>query len=364
MCIRFAALGLLLTVLPVLAQNAPPGKPHYRADASWPQELPNKWIMGQVGGMAIDAQDHIWVLQRPKSAAADLLAAQTPPHGDCCVTTPALLEFDTKGALIKSWTASDFKGPWPASEHALWIDKSGNIWISGNGGSDHQVVKYSPDGQLRMQIGHSGDMPRNNQDTSVLGRVADIFVDDAAHEVYFADGYLNTRVVVYDSENGSFKRGWGAYGAPLDQLSNADDQAPPDQAAKAFNNVHCARMSKDGLIYVCDRHNNRIQVFTREGKFQKEFPVHPATLNAGSATTIIFSNDAKQNTMLVADFTNNVIEVLRRSDGDEVGVIGHSGRNAGQFHGVHQLVQDSHGNLYTGEAADGRRIQKLMPVNN
>jgi DNA-binding beta-propeller fold protein YncE len=227
-----------------------------------------------------------------------------------------------------------------------------------------------------MEIGSKSKAPKNNQDTALLGRVAGIEVDDAAHEVYLADGYLNNRIVVYDSNTGVFKRGWGAYGIPLSEIDNTVEQiegevsaagkiapyAPTDPPDKQFRSpVHCARLSADGLVYVCDRHNDRIQVFTKQGKFVSEFSLRPATLGNGSTWTIAFSRDAKQKYLLVPDGENNAVWILNRSDGAIVSSFGHNGRNAGQFHWVHQLAMDSKGNVYTGEVDTGKRMQKFTP---
>jgi DNA-binding beta-propeller fold protein YncE len=234
---------------------------------------------------------------------------------------------------------------------------------------DRQVLKLSPDGKkVLLEIGHPAAGPANNQDTSILGAAAEIAVDDAAHEVYIADGYLNRRVVVYDSNDGTFKRGWGAYGMPLSQIDNAPP-APYDPAAavdKQFRNpVHCAHISADGLVYVCDRSNDRIQVFTKQGKFLREFFVHKSTLGIGSVWNLTFSHDEQQNYLLVADGEDNVIWIVQRSDGAVVSSFGHNGRNAGQFHWVHQSAMDSQGNYYTGEVDTAKRVQKfkLIPGN-
>jgi hypothetical protein len=370
--VSVAALGILAAARVFAAAG---DAPRYAVDPTWPKQLPNNWIMGQVGGVAVDAQDHIWVLQRPNSLTADELgAAQTPPRNDCCVKAPSVLEFDAAGTVIKSWGGLGFVPDWPANEHALWIDKGGNVWISGNGVDDRAVLKFSAEGKLLLEIGGKSKAPKNNQDTALLGRVAGIEVDDAAHEVYFADGYLNNRIVVYDSNTGEYKRGWGAYGIALDEIANSVEQienevsadgkiapyAPADAPDKQFRSpVHCVRTSVDGLVYVCDRHNDRIQVFTKQGKFVSEFSLRPATLGNGSTWTVAFSHDAKQKYLLVVDGENSVVWIVNRSDGAIVSSFGHNGRSAGQFHWVHQLAMDSKGNVYTGEVDTGKRMQKF-----
>jgi len=351
------------------------GPPHYVVDAGWPEELPNHWIMGQVAGLAVDRQDHLWVLQRPRSATVDELGAdQQPPRSECCAHTPAVLEFDSAGRVMNAWGGPGFVPDWPHTEHAIWIDGQGDVWIGGSGSGDRQVLKFSPTGQLLLEIGHPSDAPVDNQDTSILGQPAGIQVDDTAHEVYIADGYLNNRVVVYDSVSGQFRRGWGAYGIPLSQIEAATPEKPgsagadhetgyvPGGAAdRQFRTpVHCARLSLDGFVYVCDRRNDRIQVFTREGHFVKEFVVHASTLGNGSVWTIELSHDRGQHYLLVADGEDNVIWILDRNDGQVVSSLGHNGRNAGQFHWVHQTAMDSRGNLYTGEVDTGKRVQKFV----
>jgi DNA-binding beta-propeller fold protein YncE len=349
--------------------------PQYTVDPYWPKQLPHNWIMGQVGGIAVDGQDHIWVLQRPRSPTADDLGAvQSPPLNECCDKTPAVLEFDTDGNVLNSWGGPGFVADWPTNEHALWVDKSGNVWISGNGVDDRQVIKFTRDGHQLLEIGRKSKAAKSNQDTSLLGRVAGIDVDDAAHEVYLADGYLNNRVVVYDSDSGVFKRGWGGYGMPLSDIANSVEQIEGDVAAagtiahyapgvtpeREFRSpVHCVHLSADGLVYVCDRHNDRIQVFTKAGKFIKEFILRPATLGNGSTWTFAFSHDPAQRHLLVVDGENNVVWIIRRDDGSVVSSFGHKGRNAGQFHWVHQIAMDSTGNVYTGEVDTGQRLQKF-----
>jgi len=311
-----------------------------------------------------------------RSTADELGAEQTPPRSICCNKTPSVLEFDVQGNLIKSWGGPDYVAEWPKTEHGIWIDKQGNVWIAGNGPADRQLLKFSSDGKLLLEIGHSSNAPKNNQDTGILGSPAGVEVDDAAHEVYIADGYMNNRVVVYDADTGAFKRGWGAYGMALADVKN-DPPYPPEGAnprgaiqyspdvpldPQFKNPVHCARLSADGLVYVCDRDNDRVQVFTKAGKFVKEFLVHPATLGDGSVWAINFSHDAGQKYLLIADGGDNVVWIVRRDDGGVVSSFGHGGRNAGEFHWVHQAALDSKGNFYSGESDTGKRIQKFSLV--
>jgi hypothetical protein len=335
--------------------------PKYQVDPSWPKELPNNWIMGQVGGMAVDRHDHIWVLQRPSSDTPDELgASQTPPWSQCCIAAPPVLEFDAQGNLLQSWGGPGQGFDWPKREHGIYVDNNDNVWIGGAGDTDRHLLKFKNNGKFLMQIGHPSADPANSLRTDILGRPAGIELDAEAHELYIADGYLNKRVIVFNSETGAFKRLWGAYGNPPNEADPGpyNPAAPADQQFR--NPVHCVHISVDGLVYVCDRVNDRIQVFTKQGKFVKEFTVRPQTLGIGSVWQFAFSTDAHQKFLLLADGENNVIWTLRREDGAVVGQTGHNGRNAGQFHWVHQIVSDSQGNLYTGEVDTGKRIQKFL----
>jgi hypothetical protein len=353
---------LLLTMFALTASNTALAQdpPKYQVDPAWPKELPNNWIMGQVGGMAVDRHDHIWVLQRPGLDTPDELgAAQTPPRSLCCIAAPPVLEFDAQGNLLQSWGGPGQGFDWPKREHGIYVDNNDNVWIGGAGDTDRHLLKFKSNGKFLMQIGHPSADPANSTRTDILGRPAGIEFDPEAHELYIADGYLNKRVIVFDSETGAFKRLWGAYGnAPND--ADAGPYNPAAPADQQFRNpVHCVHISVDGLVYVCDRVNDRMQVFTKQGKFVKEFSVRPQTLGIGSVWQFAFSTDAHQKYLLVADGENNVIWTIRREDGAVVGQTGHNGRNAGQFHWVHQIVSDSHGDLYTGEVDTGKRIQKF-----
>jgi hypothetical protein len=338
--------------------------PSYRVDSAWPRELPNNWILGQVGGMTVDHQNHLWVLQRPRTVPdAALGQAQSPPTTACCITAPAVLEFGADGKVMRSWGGPGFTGDWPDSEHGIHVDAGGNVWITGNGRTDRLVIKFTPEGKHLLTIGKKSDAPLNNQDVTMLGRPSGLAVDDAAHEVFIADGYYNSRVMVFDSETGAFKRGWGAYGVKLDEIANTPraKYVPGQPAAKQLNLVHCLALSKDGLIYICDRTNDRIQVFAKDGKFISEFVVHPETQGMGSVVNLGFSADPGQKFLIAADDGNSMVRILDRKTGAELSQFGHRGHNAGQFEALHQLAVDSKGVIYTGEAGGGMRIQKFVP---
>jgi len=349
----------LLAVQPVHAQQPP----KFRVEPFWPLELPNNLIMGQVGGLTVDSHNHIWVLQRPASDTPEEIAASlNPPRSQCCVPAKPVLEFDSAGKLLQSWGGEGKGFDWPKTEHAIHVEPNGNVWISGAGATDRQVLKFTSDGRFLLQIGHPSSDPFDSARTEILGRPAGIDVDEKAHEVYIADGYGNKRVIVYDSETGAFKRMWGAYGNKPDD-TNPGAYAPSANPDRQFRNpVHCVHIANDGSVYVCDRVNDRIQVFTKQGKFVREFFIRPETLGIGSAWDLAFSGDNEQKFVFVADGVNNVIWTLQRSDGNVVSQTGHAGRNAGQFHFLHQIGLDSAGNLYTGEADTGKRVQKFVPV--
>jgi DNA-binding beta-propeller fold protein YncE len=221
------------------------------------------------------------------------------------------------------------------------------------------LLKFKRDGTFVMMIGSSFDGPADSLSHTSVGRPAGIWVDSARNEVYVADGYLNRRVVVFDATSGAFLRHWGAYGAaPVDLAAGT----PPDPSATYFNNpVHCVVLSHDDLVYVCDRLNDRIQVFDRLGKFQKQFVFEPSTLGNGSTWVARLSTDPRQRFLIYADGENNVVRIVDRASGQVLGTFGRSGRNAGQFHWVHQLDIDQRGNIYTGEVDTSKRLQKFVP---
>jgi len=336
--------------------------------------LPINWTIQAVTGIFADKNDHIWVLNRPRDLdKTENFAMLTPPTAECCVPPPAVLEFDIEGNLLKSWGVPGSVPGWPGSEHTIFTDKEGNVWIGGSSAGD-TLMKFTADGKFISEFGHRGpavaggdnaQQKQDNQQTSLLLRgVAAAQLDEDAHDLYIADGYLNKRVIVFDSETGAFKRGWGAYGIPLSEINNdpLPPRAPGDPLAKQFREpVHCVRISNDGLVYVCDRGGDRIQVFTKQGKFLKEFPV---SNNSGSGTvgSISFSPDAQQKYIYVPDMMDSVVWILNRNDGSVAGRIGHSGHGPGQFHGLHVATMDSQGNLYTGEVTTGKRIQKFVPI--
>ncbi len=334
--------------------------PKYEVDAAWPKSLPNSWIMGQASGVAVDAEDHVWVVQRPKTLTDDEKAASLdPPRTKCCKPAPPVLEFDQAGKLLRSWGGPGQGYDWPSNEHGIYVDAQGYVWLAGNGDKDGQILKFTKDGKFVLQIGKPGDQT-NSTDTSRLGRPANMTVDVAANELYVADGYYNHRIIVFDATTGAFKRMWGAYGKPpTDDKTPAYD--PSAEPSKQFGNpVHCVRLARDGLVYVCDRVNDRIQVFRKDGTFVKEIFVEKATRANGSVWDLELFPDESETWLINADGANNEVRLIRRDTGEVVGAFGRSGRNAGEFHWVHNLAIDSKGNVFTTEVDNGKRAQKFL----
>ena len=336
--------------------------PTFQPEPFWPKPLPENWVLGQVAGIAVGPDDHIWILHRPATLLDDEKGAQAnPPQTKCCQAAPPVMEFDAEGNLLRHWGGSS--DHWVKNEHGMHVDKDGNVWVGGNNDGD-QILQFTPDGKFIRQVGKDdGTKGARSGETTRLNRPAHMFTDDAANEVYVADGYGNRRVIVFDAKTGAYKRHWGAYG----NAPNDDKQAPYAQNAelsKQFSNpVHCVRVSNDGLVYVCDRANDRIQVFRKDGTFVKEFRIEPATLQNGSVWDLVLSEDKAQRFIFVADGANGQILSLVRESGELLNQWGRHGRQPGQFKWVHNMAIDSKGNLYTAEVGFGRRVQKFKRMN-
>ncbi|MBM87211.1 MAG: hypothetical protein CMQ41_02420 [Gammaproteobacteria bacterium] len=332
--------------------------PQFVVDPYWPQPLPNKWIMGRTIGIAIDERDHLFVVHRDQdSMFMSQELGLDLGRAECCTAAPPILEFDSVGNLINAWGGPGDGYTWPESNHGIEIAPDGNVWIGGNGSGDSHVLVFTRDGQFVREIGIPGE-PINSLSTTSFGRVAEIAIDPSANEAYFADGYGNKRVAVVDVATGTFKRFWGAYGnEPIDERVVYDPNSPlPDQFVGP---VHCAEPSNDGLIYVCDRGADRIQVFRPDGTFVKEGQVAPLTL-AGSTWDISFSHDEAQEFIYVADGANFKVHILDRESLEVLAEFGDGGRQPGLFFGTHSIVTDSEGNIYTTETYEGKRAQKFL----
>lgn len=431
--------------------------PDFAVDPSWPQALPHNWLLGQIAGLYVDRNDHVWVLNRPRSLTNDEAGLEGPvagthdaknvpvnglgyerprgPAADCCRAAPSVLEFDTDGKLLKAWGGPSDPGwleahckaadgcIWPNNEHGIYVDDQGNVWLGGNasisgkapeegqaavagtgphapwatnrGGADGFVLKFDQDGNFKMRIGGTPEKPDSNDTsggingTPLLYQPADMVLDGATNRLYIADGYGNRRIVIVDATTGKYVGHFGAYGNnPVDDAAaNAagrwsDDEARGNTKPVYFRNpVHCVKIADDGKIYVCDRGNNRIQVFDKnspalgkpcanpKGEAGKcgfvaeqaiSAPTETLPVMPGTAVSVAFSPDAGQSCLYVGDNTNQTIYVLNRGSLQELGRLGHSGRMAGDFHWLHQVSVDKEGNIYTAEVDTGKRVQKFL----
>lgn len=334
--------------------------PRFEVDPLWPKPLPNDWVLGETIGLGIDSTDHVWVVHRADRVnTVEGAADQNPPTASCCRKAPWVLEFDPAGNLVGHWGGPGPGYEWPASNHGIFIDYKDNVWIGGNDAKDAHILKFTKSGKFLMQFGRRGQSKGSN-DTENFGRVAKIFVDPKENEAYVADGYGNKRVAVIDADSGNFKRYWGAYGNKPDDtnLGTYNPNAPPAQQFRTP--VHCAELSNDGLLYVCDRPNDRIQVFRKNGTFVKEQFIAKRTLGDGSVWDIAFSKDPQQKYLYLADGKNEKIYVMDRESLQILTTFGDGGRQPGQFFAVHSIATDSKGNIFTTETYEGRRVQKFV----
>ena len=371
------------------AEGAAVMAPRFEVNPLWPKPLPNHWILGQTIGVSADAQDHIWIIHRGGSLEPGEVHATTkPPIAQCCAPAPPILEFSQDGDLIGHWGGPGQGYDWPESNHGITVDYKGTVWIGGNGRgrppgaggpgrgqpgaldesqvggirgyfNDSMVLKFTQSGKFLMQIGKPGQSKGSN-DVENLRLPAKTFVDRKANEVYVADGYGNHRVIVYDADTGKYKRHWGAYGhKPEDvDLGPYDPNGPPAQQFR--NPVHCAELSNDGLLYVCDRANDRIQVFRPDGTFVKEMFINKETRGSGSAWDLAFSKDPQQKYIYVSDGENGRVHIIDRGSLEVLTSFGEGGRQPGEFYGVHSIATDSKGNIYTTETYRGQRVQKFV----
>lgn len=450
------AVGGVVGASAAVAQSGQSGAPAFRVDPDWPKPLPNNWQIGQVAGIAVDRNDNIWIVHRPRTltddeawateaftevcddgqevgpggscadgsepVAADAFGNPRPfgPPADCCVPAPAVLQFDPQGNLLRAWGGPVHRDPrwewptpnctppaceWPANEHGLFVDHNNNVYIAGNGfgdgtlssanndrGADGQVLKFAADGTFLLQIGAAGATAPDSNDkdggkggTPQLYLPADSEVDPATNRLYIADGYGNHRIVVVDTRTGQYIKHFGAYGQrPVDDTA-ADAVGPYAEDRDAgvvpqhFRNpVHCVRV-RDGKVYVCDRVNDRIQVFDAESAgaacdnsgrdegqcgFLTEKFIDRDTLGPGSVWDLDTSADRAQSCLHNADGTNQKIDTLHRASLKILDSFGRNGRLAGQFHWVHYLAVDSRGNMYTSEVDTGKRVQKFDRVGS
>jgi len=354
-------LALPLVGYPAHAQSR---SPEFKVDPAWPT-IPNDWVLGEVTSVSVDRNDNIWVLHVPQSIPEDRRANAAPP----------VLQFDSEGKLLTSWGGPANGAEWLGREHGIFVDANDFVWIGGRAGwprattpgnSDDMIMKFTMSGELVMQIGRRGQST-GNLDTENVHQATDVFVDAQAKEIYAADGYGNKRVIVFDSETGKFKRMWGAFGNPPPATFAPNAPAPQPQTTPdgppEFGLPHAIKVSNDGVVYLADRINNRIQLFTSEGKFLRQVRV----TNEGSNVVPVpagfaFSPDANQQFLYVVDSGPMRIVIFDRQTMTQIGVVGTRGANAGEFDIVHHMAIDSKGNLYTAEIVNNRRAQKFVPA--
>jgi hypothetical protein len=356
----------------VAAQQSGVEAPRFEVDPFWPKPLPNHWVLGNAIGVWVDDQDVVWIINRGSATLADNEKALELKAGDCCMGAPPVLAYDAAGNLVRHWGGAGEGYDWPASNHGIFVDHAGSVWIGGNGPGDSHILKFTKDGKFLKQFGkpnaragakNSQGQPTyagGSNDQANFGRVAKIFVDPKANEAFVADGYLNKRVAVLDATTGQMKRYWGAYGNKPDDsdLGPYRPEAPPAQQFR--NPVHCADLSNDGFLYVCDRVNDRLQVFRPDGTFVKEIFIAKNTKASGSVWDVAFSKDPAQRYLYLADGINNRIYVIQRDTLQVLTSFGDGGRQPGQFYGVHSIAVDSKGNIYTTETWEGKRLQKFV----
>jgi DNA-binding beta-propeller fold protein YncE len=399
-------LSLAIFVLFAALGAQAPGIPRYKYDPDWPKPLPNNWKIGGITGLAVDRNDDVWVLNRPNDLTdIELHAELTPPAADCCVRPPSMIHFDKNGNVIGSFDAPQ--------GHGMDVDSKGFVYIGQN-----TVRKYDPKsgkvvgeiprvpetegggkaaapqlpertpgrggrGAVAGFLGRGGGIAGEGaargagaaafrakypaSTPMIVGGVEEIRIMEADNDIYVADSYLGGRVMVFDLNTLQFKRGWGAYGKPLSQVSTNDaDRAytPGGPPPKEFRGHLTINVSNDGLVYAADRNANRIQVTTKDGKFLKEFFVNPKTGVGGAAGGVGFSPDKQQRYLYISDLTNNHFYFLNREDGKEVGRLGSMGESGGSFYGLHMIAVDSRGNIYTGEVFAGQRVQRFVPADS
>lgn len=345
------------------AQASPSGGvPAFEVEPSW-LKIPNNWVFGPVTSIRVDEQDHVWILQRPRSVPSDLRARAAPP----------VLEFDAGGHYLRGWGGPGDGYDWPENEHGFDLDPNGFVWITGNNPNfgrsrpnqvyDDMLLKFSKSGKFVLQIG-GRNASKGNHDTTSVHEPAECAFAPTTNEVVVADGYGNRRVVVFDGKTGTFKRMWGAFGRPpVEHPAHVPFGEPGTfdggEGPEHFGIVHAVRVSRDGHVYVGDRDNRRVQVFTLDGKYLKQVFVNMAAGPSRTACGIAFSPDPQQRIMYVADFEHGMVFMFDRVTLSALGSFGRQGKNVGELVDPHYLATDSKGNVYTAETAGGRRAQKF-----
>jgi NHL repeat len=374
-------LGLRIGVVPLAvasiiaagtAANAQAAAPYpiFKVDPDWPKQMPHGYFFGQIAGMTVDSHDNIWVISRPRSVIPQL---DEPPQEASGVPAPSVVEFDPSGKFLRGWGGTFMMSEaeragfdWPVQEHGIAVDALDNVWICGNGRDakggkdDNQCLKFTTDGKFLMQVGHSGQS-KGSLDTDNLNHPAWPVYWAKTNELFVADGYVNRRVIVLDATSGKFKRMWGAYGKTPDD--GASKERTYDPVPAQFNLVHGLTISRDGIVYVADRNNNRVQAFTLAGKFLKEaFVAREIPMKGfGTVNSVALSGDKDQRFIYVCEGHQQRVRVLDRQTLQEIpqGAFGHVGTHAGMFLGLHILITDAKGNVFTGDGRDGR-VEKFV----
>ncbi|MBI3047920.1 MAG: hypothetical protein HYY76_06370 [Acidobacteria bacterium] len=365
-CLLALAIGVGSLASQHPAAQTDGGVPNFDWDPLFFQDLPNRWTTGQVGGISVDDRDHTWIAHRPASVSpGERSAALTPPAARCCTPAPPILEFDQNGRFVRAFGGPSDAYEWPTTEHGVYADYKGNIWVAGNGKGDNHILKFTNTGKFLLQIGRRNQSKGSNDTANVYGAAA-MVVFPKTNELFVADGYTNRRVIVFDADTGAYKRHWGAYGKPPDDTYKFPQRpelivGPPQPSF--HNPVHSVVVSNDGLVYVGDRSNNRIQVFKLDGSFVREVFINRDTLqNEGTVHNFALSRDPQQRYLFVADGSNKVLLTLDRASMTPLSSFGgQGGHNARQFFHLHSLASqpDSKGNLYVGEVNEGQRYYRL-----
>jgi len=371
------ATALAVLILCATSVGAQGGVPKFEVDPYWPKPLPGRWVTGELGGVCVDSQDHVFIAQRVNDVGGmdGHREGLTNDELNAGEAAPPVIEFDTEGKVINSWGDPNLL---PKDLHGCAIDHEGHVWLEGS--EDGVVQEYSHDGkELLLQIGKRGifdssdgtvtGAPLNSSPTQFF-RVSEIGFDPRNGDVYVADGHAkgkggnNFRIVVYDKA-GHYLRQWKLH------------RSPEELGTAAAPTVHCVRVSNDGQVYVCDRWMNRLQVFDTMGNFQKNIPFNfkvwtPATATStgarkeamlvGSASSVEFSLDPGQKYMYVINEIDEQIDIVDRSSGRVLDSFGRPGHQVGEFMHAHTMALDSKGNIYVGESVEGRRVQKFKIV--
>jgi DNA-binding beta-propeller fold protein YncE len=337
--------------------RAAEGIPTFQVDAEWPK-LPNNWIMGDPASVTVDSHDNIWVIQRPRT-----LPVEQREH-----VAPAVLEFDASGKFVRAWGGPSDAYDWPDNEHLIYVDYKDRVWIAGNNPSaqvkatprsDDMLLEFTPEGKFVRQFGHR-DSSKGNTDTSNLNGPAEMVVYQNTNEMFIADGYGNQRVIVLDADTLAFKRMWGAFGNVPMKLTPAPARTMEGPGPQQFGTVHSIKISNDGRVYIGDRGNSRIQVFTLDGKYITQGFVARASKSSSTTGGLAFSPDPQQRFIYSADQGNHHVHIVVRETFEEVGYFGEEGKAAGNFHAPHHLATDSKGNIYTVEVQGGSRVQRFL----